>query len=98
MSDTPQEPTRPDTPPQGDEAPPQVDPIAAPQPPDEQPQTGTGETTDAVQTKGGAVDASEDPNLGHALEDQAQGVGIGPTQTSAQGEGEGDGGNVAGAI
>ena len=34
-----------------------------------------------------AVDASEDPNLGHALEDQKAGVGVGPTEPGDAGEG-----------
>jgi hypothetical protein len=76
-----------DTPGQGQEAPPQVEPVTPPEPSTDTPQENP-ETVAAVgKPDGRSVDASDDPNLGHAFEDQAQGVGVGPTQTSEQGEG-----------
>lgn len=89
-----QNPEQPQNPPQGDEAPPSVEPVT----PTEQPgttfepvgqpdtQTGGDETT-STDSGQKAVDASEDPNLGHALEDQAAGVGVGPSQGGDAGEG-----------
>lgn len=69
-----------------DVTPPQVEPIAPPEAEGETPDVNP-ETAAAVgEPDGKSVDASEDPNLGHAFEDQAQGVGVGPTQTSADGE------------
>jgi hypothetical protein len=80
------------------EAPPQVDPISAPEPPEDQPEVNP-DTEAAVGTPdGNSVDASEDPNLGHALKDQSHGVGFGPTQTSAVGEQGVDDDDVAGAV
>lgn len=58
-----------------------------PTPDDQPPQpTAPEPDTDADETPK-AVDASEDPNLGHALEDQKQGVGVAPTEPGDAGEG-----------
>lgn len=92
MSDTPQE--QPQSPPEGETAPPQVEPLSPPQPdnPDVAPVGQTPEAqaggpdpnNPANQT---TVDASEDPNLGHAVEDQKAGVGVAPTEPGDAGEG-----------
>lgn len=70
MSDTEQD--QPETPPEGDEAPPQVEPISPPEPPSE-PLEPVGRTPEA--------EAGEQPT------DQEQGVGVAPTQAGDAGEG-----------
>lgn len=98
MTDTPQENEGQQNPPAGDTAPPQVDPLAptpqAPDAPDVNPETAAA----VGEPDGNAVDASDDPNLGHAFEDQSHGVGVGPGQTSEEIEAGSDRDDVAGAI
>ena len=92
MSDTPQE--QPQTPPEGENAPPSVEPLSPPQPDNtdvapvgQTDQAAAGEPDPNNPANKAAVDASEDPNLGHALEDQKQGVGVAPTDPGDAGEG-----------
>lgn len=70
MSD--QENEQPETPPEGDEAPPSVEPLSPPEPPE-------GEHEPVGQTQQ-ATD-------GEPLSDQEQGVGVAPTQSGDAGEG-----------
>lgn len=99
MSEEQTEQAAPDTPPQGDEAPPQVDPISPPEP-----------ATEDVQPVGRTPEAE----AGEPPSDQEQGVGVAPTEPGDAGEGfpgtrfetteeveakqAGNGDDVAGAI
>jgi hypothetical protein len=69
MSD--QNPENPDTPPEGEQAPPSVEPLAPPEP-DHEPEP-VGQTQQATD--------------GEPLTDQEQGVGVAPTQSGDAGEG-----------
>jgi hypothetical protein len=70
MSDQEQE--QPETPPEGDEAPPSVEPISPPEP-EREPLEPLGRTPES--------EAGEPPS------DQEQGVGVAPTQAGDAGEG-----------
>lgn len=80
---------------------PQNDPNATPPQPTADPQTPPADQTDGEGEQPSGVkttDASVDPNLGHAIEDQKHGVGIGPGVTSEQIEAETPTDDVAGSI
>lgn len=94
MSEQNPEQNEPQNSPEGDQAPPQVETIAPPETASDQPEVNPDTEAAVGKPDGNAVDASDDPNLGHAFEDQSHGVGVGPTQTSAEGE-KSDGGDVA---
>jgi len=72
MSENEQEQTQPETPPQGDEAPPSVEPLTAPEP--------EGTTFEPV-------GQTEQASSGEPATDQEQGVGVAPTQAGDAGEG-----------
>jgi hypothetical protein len=72
MSENENEQTEPATPPEGDEAPPSVEPIAPPEP--------EGTTFEPV-------GQTEQATKGEPLTDQEQGVGVAPTQPGDAGEG-----------
>jgi hypothetical protein len=98
LSDQEHEQSEPETPPTGDEAPPQVEPLSPPDP---------GEETFEP------VGQTEQASSGEPLTDQEQGVGVAPTQPGDAGEGnpgthfqtteeiegkQGEGDDVAGAV
>jgi hypothetical protein len=70
MSEQEQEQTQ--TPPEGEEAPPSVEPLSPPEP-DQEPREPVGRTAEA--------------EAGEPLTDQEQGVGLAPTQAGDAGEG-----------
>jgi hypothetical protein len=72
MSDTENEPTEPETPAEGDDAPPSVEPLSPPEP-----------VVDDVQPVGQTQQAAD----GEPRTDQEQGVGVAPTQAGDAGEG-----------
>jgi len=72
VSETPQEQEQPQTPAEGDDAPPQVEPITPPEP----------DVAD-VQPVGRTPEAE----AGEPASDQEQGVGVAPTQPGDAGEG-----------
>jgi len=72
MSDTENEQTEPETPPEGDEAPPSVEPIAPP---------------DAGDETFEPVGQTEQAANGEPRSDQDQGVGVAPTEPGDAGEG-----------
>lgn len=98
MSEQNPEGTEQTTPATGTDAPPSVEPVSptpqAPEPTDVNPDTAAA----VGEPDGNAVDASDDPNLGHAFEDQSHGVGVGPGQTTEEIEAGSSGDDVAGAI
>ena len=72
MSENENEQNEPETPPEGDEAPPSVEPLSPPES-DDPPPEPVGQTQQATD--------------GEPLTDQEQGVGVAPTQPGDAGEG-----------
>jgi len=68
-------------PPTGENAPPSVEPLSPNQPVEDQPDVNPQTEAAVGRPDGNSVDASEDPNLGHAFEDQAHGVGANRTES-----------------